>query len=202
MSAATLMSMRLILAWACVERTNIARVSPGRLMSSVYWPLPVMKRRSSLRRTAAPIPVALMAISFPSVPLLGGLLHAGFHGAGAGCDRLDDVVIAGTAAEIAVELFADGVIVELIGLAVDHVDRRHDHAGGAKAALQTVMLAEGFLHRVQLSAVGDPLDGGDIRPFRLPGEHGAGFARLAADMHDAASALRGVAADMRSRQAQ
>jgi hypothetical protein len=29
----------------------------------VYWPLPVMKRRSSFRRTAAPIPVALMAVS-------------------------------------------------------------------------------------------------------------------------------------------
>jgi hypothetical protein len=28
----------------------------------VYWPLPVMKRKSSLRRTAAPIPVALMAL--------------------------------------------------------------------------------------------------------------------------------------------
>ena len=55
--------MLLILAWACGERTNTARVSPGRPTSSVYWPLPVMKRKSSLRRTAAPIPVALMAVS-------------------------------------------------------------------------------------------------------------------------------------------
>src|SRR5690606_25276317 len=33
---------------------------------------------------------------------------------------------------------------------------------------------------------------------RLHREHGAGFYRLAVDMHDAGAALRGVAADMRS----
>jgi len=61
LAAAT--SMLLILAWACGERTNTARVAPGRTTSSVYCPLPVMKRKSSFRRTAAPIPVALMAVS-------------------------------------------------------------------------------------------------------------------------------------------
>ena len=61
-AAAALVSTRLILAWACGERTNTARVSPGRLMSSVYWPLPVMKRKSSLRRTDAPIPVAVSSL--------------------------------------------------------------------------------------------------------------------------------------------
>src|ERR1700694_4266162 len=111
-----------------------------------------MKRRSSLRRAAAPIPVALMAVSSRCVSLLGGLLHARFHGARAGGDRLDDVVIAGAAAQVAVELLAYGVIGKLIALAVDHVDRRHDHAGRAEAALQTVMLAEGFLHRGALRA--------------------------------------------------
>ena len=59
---AALTSILLILARACGERTNTARVSPGLVTSSVYWPLPVMKRMSSLRRTAAPIPVALMAV--------------------------------------------------------------------------------------------------------------------------------------------
>ncbi len=60
---AALASRLLILARACGERTNTARVSPGRTTSSVYCPLPVIKRKSSLRRTAAPIPVALMAVS-------------------------------------------------------------------------------------------------------------------------------------------
>src|SRR5215217_7874521 len=66
-AVAALVSTFLILAWACGERTNIARVSPGRLMSSVYWPLPVMKRRSSVRRTAAPMPVAAAFGAFPAV---------------------------------------------------------------------------------------------------------------------------------------
>ena len=60
---AALTSTLLILARACGERTNTARVPPGRVRSSVYWPFPVMKRMSSLRRTAAPMPVALMAVS-------------------------------------------------------------------------------------------------------------------------------------------
>ena len=63
MALAAAVSMLLILARACGERTNMARVSPGRTTSSVYCPCPVMKRMSSLRRTAAPIPVALMAVS-------------------------------------------------------------------------------------------------------------------------------------------
>src|SRR5690349_14348237 len=57
----------------------------------------------------------------------------------AGGDRLDDVVVAGAAAEVALELLADGVVVEIVTLAVDHIDRGHDHAGRAEAALQTVI---------------------------------------------------------------
>jgi hypothetical protein len=33
-------------------------------------------------------------------------------------------------------------------------DRGHDHAGGAEAALQAVVLAECLLHRMQWRAVG------------------------------------------------
>src|SRR5262249_21042642 len=118
-----------------------------------------MNRTSSLRRTAAPIPVAPMASSRRvrfGVLLLGRLLRrrrAASHGAGAGRDRLDDVVIAGAAAQIAVELVADGLLVELVALAAHDVERRHDHAGGAEAALQPVILAEGFLHGMELVAV-------------------------------------------------
>src|SRR5262245_58292602 len=99
-----------------------------------------MKRKSSLRRTAAPIPVALM----PSPPSAGCLVVSGrrlgrgpaLHGAGAGMDRFNNVMVAGAAAEVAVELLADRAFVELVTLAPDHLDRRHDHAGRAVAALQ------------------------------------------------------------------
>src|SRR5215510_624493 len=122
---AALASIDLMRAWACGERTNTARVSPGRLTSSVYCPLPVMKRKSSLRRTAAPIPVALMACSsdcrvrrivvrIPS--LLGGLprASAASHVLRARRDGFDDVVIAGAAAEIAFQLLAYGLVVEVV----------------------------------------------------------------------------------------
>src|SRR5262249_30884168 len=196
---AALASIRLIFAWACGERRKWMWVWPGRLTSSVYWPLPVMKRKSSLRRTAAPMPVAFMAVSFlgtslPDSPIDrsdGGRLslahvlvgepattspeHALSHLARAsacrhrlraGRDRLQDVVVAGAAAEIAFELLADRLLVEVVALAADDVDRRHDHAGRAEAALQAVVLAERLLHRVQLVAVGEALDGAHVGAVR------------------------------------
>src|SRR5262245_49177221 len=105
-------------------------------MSSVYCPLPVTNLNSSLRRTAAPIPVALMA--FPPSGIVstncssascGQCLRHRFR---AGGDRLDDVVVAGAAADVAFELVPDGLVVEVVALAVHHVDRGHDHAGGAE----------------------------------------------------------------------
>src|SRR5580704_2600334 len=175
-----------------------------------------MKRWSSLRRTAAPIPVALMAVSCcPTVEegdhegrpyaLLGGVLVLGLafaHGASAGRDGFDDVVVAGATAEIAFELVPDGRVVELVALAVDHVDGGHDHAGRAVAALQAVMLAERLLHGMQRAVRGrQALDGEDVGAVELPGEHGAGLDRLAVDVDHAGAALRRVAADMRSGEA-
>src|SRR5215472_9517982 len=106
-----------------------------------------MKRRSSLRRTGAPIPVALMVLALPAIPFpdvapsLFGCLRgsAAAHRAGASGDRLDDVVIARAAANIAFELFTDGAVVELVAFAADNVDGRHDHAGRTEAALQSVI---------------------------------------------------------------
>src|SRR5215467_7103582 len=139
-------------------------------MSSVYWPLPVMKRKSSLRRTAAPMPVAFPGTSLP-IPSASACAAAACgastrHGLGTGRDRLDDVVVAGAAAEIALEFLADGLLVEVVALAVDDVDRGHDHARRAEAALQAVVLAERLLHRVQLLAVGEALDGAHVGAVR------------------------------------
>ena len=111
-------------------------------------------------------------------------------------------MVAGAAADVALELLANGLLFELVAEAVDHVDRRHDHAGRAEAALQAVILAEGLLHRMQLLAVGEALDGEHVGAVRLHRQHGAGLDRLAVDMDDAAAALRGVAADMGAGQPQ
>ena len=59
-----------------------------------------------------------------------------------------------------------------------------------------MIFAERLLHRVQLLAVGEALDGEHVGAVGLHRQHGAGLERLAVDMDHAAAALRGVAADM------
>src|SRR4051812_8971199 len=111
-------------------------------MSSVYWPRPDRKRRSSLRFTLAPMP-SKGVTTFIAMPPRHGICPAGAaspHGPGhsqSSCirrpgrarrglfggggqlraaavhhvlrrgDRLDDVVVARAAAEIALETLAD-----------------------------------------------------------------------------------------------
>src|ERR1700724_3551756 len=183
---------------------------PGRLMSSVYCPLPVMKRKSSLRRTDAPIPAALMMtpppyeVIAPPARLLGRLvrMRAAGHRLGARRNRLHDVVVARAPADISFELFPDGALVELVAEALHHVDRRHEHAGRAEALLQPVILAKCLLHGMQLVGGRQTLDGEDVRPLDLQRQDGAGLDGLAVDVNDTAAALRGVAADVRPGQAQ
>src|SRR6202012_2382486 len=65
----------------------------------------------------------------------GKLCEVGFrHRLGAGGDRQHDVLIAGAAAEVAFELLADHLVGQVVPLAMDQVDRGHDHAGRAEAA--------------------------------------------------------------------
>src|SRR5205807_9300131 len=94
------------------------------------------------------------------------------------------------------ELFADRLVVETVALAVHHVDRGHDHARRAEAALQPVVFAERLLHRMQLAVLRESLDGEYVRALHLPGEDRAGFHRLAVDMNHASAALRGIATYM------
>ncbi len=112
-------------------------------------------------------------------------------------------MVAGAAADVAFELLADGAVVEIVALAAHHVDRGHDHARRAVAALQAVIFAERFLHRMQRPVRRrQTLDGEHIGAFELQRQHGAGLDRLAVDVNDAGAALRGVAADMGAGQPQ
>ena len=111
-------------------------------------------------------------------------------------------MVAGAAADIAFQLVPDGVLVELAAVPVDDIDRRHDHARRAIAALQAVIVAERGLHRVQFVAFRDAFDGGDIGAVGLSDQHGAGLDRPAVDMDDAGAALAGIAADMGTGQVQ
>src|SRR4051812_23868602 len=102
------------------------------------------------------------------------------HRPGAGCDRQNDVLVAGAAAEVALELLANGVVVQIVTLAMHDVDRGHDHAGRAEAALQAVILPERLLHRVQRRAIRrETLDGPDLVAVRHHRQRGAGLYRPA-----------------------
>ena len=107
-------------------------------------------------------------VFLPGMPLirrLGG--GVGAHLARALRDRLDDVVVAGAAADIAFELVADRRLVEVVALAVDHIDRGHDHARRAIAALQAVIVLERLLHRMQLAGLAQaPRSSGPARRRR------------------------------------
>ena len=117
-------------------------------------------------------------------PLVGGVLN-----------RFDDVVVAGATAEVALEAEANRFLVG-VGLVLQQANGRHDHAGGAVAALQAVLLPEAFLDRVQLAVLLEPFDRDDVGALGLEGEDRAGLDGAAVHEHGAGAALSGVAADV------
>ena len=70
-------------------------------------------------------------------------------------DRFDDADIAGAAAEIAGQFQADALFVG-VRQPRDDVPRRHQHAGRAEAALQAVILGEGFAQQRHHRIVFEP----------------------------------------------
>ncbi len=138
-----------------------------------------------------------------SVPLYSAAMRHRVHEPLRRIDRLDDVVVAGAAAEIALQPVPDLVLRHALRVHVHQVDRAHHHARRAEAALQRVVLAEHLLHGMQRAVRGgQALDGGDRAALRLHGQHGAALHAVAVDMDDARAALAGVAADMGAGQAQ
>src|SRR5687767_1426118 len=111
-----------------------------------------MKRRSSLRTTLAPMPSTPMScppdrnycfrcfVSKRGLEFENGCRRRLFrclrdlHAPGRVEHCLDDVVVAGAAADVAFEFLADGFLVELAAMAVHNIDCRHDHARGAVTA--------------------------------------------------------------------
>src|SRR5919106_3333126 len=89
------------------------------------------------------------------------------HPVGGDLDGPDDVRVAGAAAEIAGDGLADLALVGT-GAASQQLARRHDDARGAVPALQSVLLPERLLQRMQaVLGVGEPLDRRDLAPVRL-----------------------------------
>src|SRR5262249_1790688 len=101
------------------------------------------------------------------------------------------------AAQVAGDRLADFLFAGVL-VAREERARRHQHARGAEAALQSVLFGEALLHRVELAALLQALDGSDLRAVGLHREHGARLDRLAVELNSAGAAVRGVAADVRA----
>ena len=139
---------------------------------------------------------------------IGGEAHRARHDAGAGRgaeiagpvgvaparDGVRHRAVAGAAAQVALQRRG-----QVGAPAPVERRRRHDHAGGAEAALEPLRVQEGALHRVQF-ALGrprrprQPLDGGDVAAARPERRGDAAVDRLAVDPHRAGPAVAGVAA--------
>jgi hypothetical protein len=120
----------------------------------------------------------------------------GPHGRCGLADGPEDPLIAGAAAEVAGEGFADLVVSGVRVLLEERFDRHHE-AGRAEPALETVVLHERLLDRVQRAVGGgDALDGRDLRSVRLGGEDQAGPHGNAVDDDRAGAAHAVLAAEM------
>src|SRR5579883_3066459 len=143
-AATSMASMR---ACATLLRRKAAYSMSGSSTSSTNSAWPLSSRASSLRGMGAPN--CRVAMQSPLEPI-GGELHG-----------IDDVLIAGAAAQVARQRFAD---LRLVGRRrlVEEGLHRHQDAGRAVAALQTMAGAHRFLQRMQMISLGgQPLDGHD-----------------------------------------
>src|SRR5262245_47824162 len=78
----------------------------------------------------------------------------------------------------------------------EEVARAHQHAWGAEAALQAVLLPEALLQRMECAALGETLDGLDAAAVGLDGEDRAALHRATVQAHGAGATARRVTADV------
>src|SRR5687768_8528618 len=100
-----------------------------------------MKRASSTRLTLCPIPrtpFPVVAIAAPSDR------RAGAHALAGRLDRLDDVLVAGAAAEVAADRPSD-LLLRRRRVALQQRRPHQHHRRGAEAALEPVLLVERLL---------------------------------------------------------
>ncbi len=174
-------------------------------------PRPVISRGSSLRRMAWPTwfdagawrwsavyaATSLISAATPPPPTSSSLmtrlridppLHLG------GVEhRLDDVVVAGATAQVALQPVAD-LLLGGVGVLGQQAGGGHDHPRGAVAALEAMVVPEGLLDRMELAVRGHALDRGDLRAVGLHGQDRARLHGLAVQVDRAGAAVGRVAA--------
>jgi hypothetical protein len=112
---------------------------------------------------------------------------------------VNDEFVAGTAAQVPVQAVPHVRLADPVAMGGDEGQGCQDHPRCAKPTLHTVVVGEGFLHRVKRPArTGNPFDSDDIGVMELTCEHGARLGRLPVDQHGASAALAGVAPNVSS----
>jgi hypothetical protein len=113
--------------------------------------------------------------------------------AGDDLDGVDDLHVAGAAAEVLLERVGD-LGAGGFGVGGDEAERADGHAGNAEAALEATGAGEGLGDELAI-LLGDALEGDDVLAGDLADGEGAGEAGLAVDEDGAAAAvgLRGTA---------
>src|SRR4051812_21668454 len=103
--------------------------------------------------------------------------------------RILDRTIPGAAADIALQRHA-----EIGALRLVQRGAGQDHAGGAEAALKTLRIEEGLLHRMRPAVTAEAFDRRDRAPVGAEGRDQAAMHRVAVQQHGAGAAIAGVAA--------
>ncbi len=135
--------------------------------------------------------------TFQSVPFGNGQAGMPVLLLGSGVfDRFDNVLVASAATKIAFEAMAY-FVARGIGVSIDELRGRHDHAGRAITALQSMLFPKALLHRVQFAVFCEAFDGGDFAAIRLYSEQRARLHSLAVDENCASAAKGSLAANVR-----
>ena len=131
----------------------------------------------------------------PGRRLGGGRRHACSRGP----HRVEDLLVAGAAAEVAREGLAD-LVVRRARRVIEQVDGGDDQAGRAEPALHGAGGEKRLLDAVQRTVLGDALDGDDVVPVGLRREDEARADERAVEQHRARSALALLARVLRAGQ--
>src|SRR5712691_11736138 len=116
-------------------------------------------------------------------------------------DRLVDLLVTRTAAQVARDRFLDP-LAAWVWFSFEQGFCGHQDAGGAVAALCPAEIGERGLQWVQLGAVCEPLHGFDRPPFAIEGKREAGEHRHAFHQHRAGAAFAELAAVLGAGQVQ
>src|ERR671936_740406 len=155
---------------------------PGSFRSSRYFAAPVIMRGSSTRFMRAPRMLDVVVSSSTWVVMASPHRRL--------VDGLDDVLVAGAAAEVALEPAPDLVLGQPVAVRSEEFDAGHDHPRRAEAALEGVALPERLLQRMQLAAPREALDRRDLAAVGLDREHGARLHRAPVEVDRAGAAVR------------